>query len=182
MSFFDMPPWRLRPHYRAPAWLRPPDGMVPGIVPAEFLVASTETYAVLVTKLLAFPNGLDFAVVVRPRPGRPREPRRRDHRGDFGLQLEIRFADGHVVGNHPRHLPRDFDAKAPGRPMLYQTSGGGCDGVWSFQQWLWRLPPPGPLVFACAWPARQIPVSRVETDAGLVLEAAGRARALWPEG
>jgi hypothetical protein len=57
--------------------------------------------------------------------------------------------------------------------MLYQTHGGGDDGAWHFHQWLWGLPPPGPLAFACEWPAHQIPRSEVEIDAGLVLE--GRA-------
>jgi len=63
--------------------------------------------------------------------------------------------------------------------MLYQTHGGG-DSSWHFHQWLWGLPPPGPLASACEWPTRQIPVSRAEMDAGLVLEAARRAAAIWP--
>jgi hypothetical protein len=47
--------------------------------------------------------------------------------------------------------------------------------------WLWGLPPPGPLTFACQWPAEQIPPSQVELDAGLVLDAAARATSLWPD-
>jgi hypothetical protein len=47
--------------------------------------------------------------------------------------------------------------------------------------WVWGLPPPGPLAFVCEWPARGIPETRVEIDAGLVLEAAGRAVAIWPD-
>jgi hypothetical protein len=38
------------------------------------------------------------------------------------------------------------------------------------------LPPPGPLAFVCAWPARGIPEVRVEIGAGLVLDAAAAAR------
>jgi hypothetical protein len=38
----------------------------------------------------------------------------------------------------------------------------------------------GPLAFVCEWPARDIPESRVEIDAGLVLEAAARAVPIWP--
>jgi hypothetical protein len=45
---------------------------------------------------------------------------------------------------------------------------------------LWGLPPPGPLAFVCTWPAGQFPTSGVEIDASLVLEAAGRAAAVWP--
>jgi hypothetical protein len=47
--------------------------------------------------------------------------------------------------------------------------------------WIYGLPPPGPLAFVCAWPARGIPESRVEIDAGLVLEAAALSAPIWPE-
>jgi hypothetical protein len=33
----------------------------------------------------------------------------------------------------------------------------------------------------CEWPARGIAESRVEIDAGSILEAAGRAVTLWPD-
>jgi hypothetical protein len=42
--------------------------------------------------------------------------------------------------------------------------------------WLWGLPPPGPLTFACHWPSEQIPPSQAELDAGLVLAAAAGPR------
>ena len=53
--------------------------------------------------------------------------------------------------------------------------------AWEVDVWIWGLPPPGPLAFVCEWPARGIPESRVEIDAGLVLEAAGRAVPIWPD-
>jgi hypothetical protein len=53
--------------------------------------------------------------------------------------------------------------------------------AWEVDVWVWGLPPPGPLAFVCEWPARGIPETRVEIDAGLVLEAAARAVAIWPE-
>jgi len=43
------------------------------------------------------------------------------------------------------------------------------------------LPPPGPLAFVCEWPTRHIPETRAEIDASLVLEAAARAVAIWPD-
>jgi len=45
---------------------------------------------------------------------------------------------------------------------------------------LWPAPP-GPLAFVVEWPARGIPESRVEIDAGLVLKAARRAVPIWPD-
>jgi hypothetical protein len=73
VSFFEVPALRPDTEYRAPTWSRGPAGMVPGAVAVALLVARTDTYAVLVDGLLAYPTGLDFDLVVRRRPGRPRE-------------------------------------------------------------------------------------------------------------
>jgi hypothetical protein len=80
MSFFEMPAWQPPTGYRIPAWLRPPETMVPGIVPVELLLARTETHAVLVTALRAYPTGLEFALTGRSRPDLP-DPRRPDPTG-----------------------------------------------------------------------------------------------------
>jgi hypothetical protein len=101
---------------------------------------------------------------------------------DDGLWLEVGFADGRTASNDPRRQPRTLETEEPDPPLL-QSSGGGSgsgDG-WEFHLWLWGLPPPGPLTLACQWPARGIPESRAELDAGLVLGAAERARILWPD-
>jgi hypothetical protein len=184
MSFFALPAWQPPSGYRIPAWLRPPEGMVPGIVPAELLLAHTDTHAVLVTDLYAYPTGLDFVLAVRRCPGQPDQRRRdpdRDHRplGYYDYRLELRFADGRTSSG-PRCWPRDFETEEPDPPLLYDHGGGGNDRGFRVRHWLWGLPPPGPLAFVCAWPAGQIPASGVEIDAGLVLEAADRAAPVWP--
>jgi hypothetical protein len=46
---------------------------------------------------------------------------------------------------------------------------------------VWPLPPAGPLVFVCEWPALGVEESRAQLDARLVLDAAARSRPLWPE-
>jgi hypothetical protein len=160
-----------------PAWSRGPEGTVPGVVPVELLVARTDTYAVLVGGLLVYPTGFDFDLAVRRRPGRPREYRDHHERSwDDHLRLEVRFADGRAADNDFRRWPRTSGDQAPDPPLLYQSTVGDDGG----HVWLWGLPPPGPLTFACRWPARQIPPSQAELDAGLILEAAERARTLWP--
>jgi hypothetical protein len=176
MSFFELPAWRPPSDYRVPAWSRGPEGMVPGVVPVELLVARTDDNAVLVGNLLAYPTGLDFDVAVRRRPGRPREHRHHDV-WDDDLRLEVRFADGRAADNDPRRRPSPSGDQPPDPPLLYQSTSGPAGG----HVWLWGLPPPGPLTFACQWPALQIPPSQAGLDAGLVLEAAGRATSLWPE-
>ncbi len=184
MSFFELPAWEAPSGYRISAWLRPPETMIPGIVPVELLLARTDTDAVLVTDLRAYPTGLEFALTGRPRPDLPR-PRRPDpdrpHRFVYrDLWLELRFADGQRATNHPRSWPRTFETEQPDPPFLYCHGGGGSERGWRSPHWLWGLPPPGPLAFVCQWPAGQLPTSGVEIDARLVLEAAARATPVWP--
>jgi hypothetical protein len=149
--------------------------MVPGVVPVALVVARTDTHAVLVDGLLVYPTGFDFDLVVRRRPGFPRD--HPDPRVWHELRLEIRFADGRRADNGPIPWPRpDDDDHPPEPPLLYQSVIGPDGG----HVWLWGLPPPGPLTFACQWPAEQIPPSQAVVDAELVLEAAARAQTLWP--
>ena len=183
MSFFEMPAWQPPSGYRIPTWLRPPEAMVPGIVPVELLVARTDTHAVLVTDLHAYPTGLEFTLTGRSRPDLP-DPRRHDPDRPPHLRfayrnawLELHFADGRTADNDPRRWPRPSGDQPPDPPLLYQSTVGEDGG----HVWLWGLPPPGPLTFACQWPAEQIPPSQALLDARLVLAAAARAQTLWPE-
>jgi hypothetical protein len=148
--------------------------MIPGVVPVALLVARTDTHAVLVDGLLVYPTGFDFDLAVRRRPGHPRHA---EHRWGDGLRLEVRFDDGRSADNGPRRWPHLTGDQPPDPPLLYQSTSGPDGG----HVWLWGLPPPGPLTFACEWPTEQIPPSQAELDAGLVLEAAARATRLWPD-
>jgi hypothetical protein len=149
--------------------------MVPGVVPVALLVARTDTHAVLVDGLLVYPTGFDFDLAVRRRPGRPHH--HRPHPREWHeLRLEVRFADGRSADNDSRRWPHPSGDQPPDPPLLYQSTIGPDGG----HVWLWGLPPPGPLTFACQWATEQIPPSQAELDAGLVLAAAERARTLWP--
>jgi hypothetical protein len=177
VSFFELPALRPPIEPRMPAWSRGPEDMVPGVVPVALLVARTDTHAVLVDGLLVYPTGFDFDLAVRRHPGQPRQHRDRGHVWGDELRLEVRFADGRRADNDPRRWPRPTGDQPPDPPLLYQSTSGPDGG----HVWLWGLPPPGLLTFACEWPTEQIPPSQAELDAGLVLEAAARARTLWPE-
>jgi hypothetical protein len=161
-------------------------GDLPGIVPVELLLGRTDTDAVLVTDLRAYPTGVEFVLTVRLRPDQP-DPRRYDphrphHLAYHDLGLEPRFADGHTPSNDPRRWPRTFETRQPDPPFLYYHGGGGSERGWWSRHWLWGLPPPGPLAFVCTWPTGQLQASGVEMDARLVLEAAARAVPVWPVG
>ena len=151
--------------------------MIPGMVPVVLLVARTDTHAVLIDNLLVYPTGFDFDLAVRRRPGRPRDHRHRGHLWGDELRLEVRFADGRSADNDPRRWPHPNGDGPPDPPWLYQSTSGPDGG----HVWLWGLPPPGPLTFACQWATQQIPPSQAVLDAGLILAAAARATSLWPE-
>jgi hypothetical protein len=77
--------------------------------------------------------------------------------------------------DRPDDLLFSFDSGEPGQPLLQHRGGGGSETDWDAECWLWPLPPPGPLTFACVWPAGGVPESRVTLDAGLVHRAAADA-------
>ena len=186
----SQPPEPPEVQYRIPAWTRPPRDVVPAIVPVERLLARTPQRAVGLTGIRAYPNGFGFTLHLRLRELIPGEQTHFgiidgdiDPSGEFAayyFRVGVGFADGRKATNvDGRHWSFDEAERPP--PVLSTSSGQGHDsrGL-DLGFWVWGLPPSGPLVFVCEWAARQIPESRVQVDAALVLEAAGRARTIWP--
>jgi hypothetical protein len=91
----------------------------------------------------------------------------------------VQFADGRKATTLDRP-PHDPEGQEPDRPVLREHGGGGGGAWWDIEYWVWPLPPAGPFAFVCGWPARGIAESRVEIDAGTILEATERAVTLWP--
>ena len=196
MSFFEPPAPPPVPVMHAavvspPPWLGPPLNALPGIAPVELVVARTDETVVALAGIQAYPAGFGFSLHVRLRNVSAREEQRLPQLMGYGpgsaeplpdefLRFGVQFADGRKATNLDR-APYDAE-QAPDRPVLDQHAGGGGGAVWDMEYWVWPLPPPGPFAFVCAWPARGIPESRAEIDAGSILEAAARAVTLWPEG
>jgi hypothetical protein len=180
--------------YRRPAWVEPPADVVPGIVPVELVLARTPQRAIGLTGIRAYPTGFSCTLHLRLREVIPGEQSKFgafnmfgdgvDPAGEFAdyyLCFGVGFVDGRKATNLNQRW--DFDeGPAPGPPTLRLVRWEGYDLLaWEVDVWVWGLPPPGPLAFACEWPARGIPETRAEIDAGLVLEAAGRAVPIWPD-
>jgi hypothetical protein len=53
-------------------------------------------------------------------------------------------------------------------------------GLWEHRNWLWPIPPRGPVAFVCEWPALEIPLTCATLDAEVIRDAARRAVVLWP--
>ena len=195
MNFFDNLPPPPRPpepetEARQPAWFKP-EAALAGVVDRELLLAHTADTAVAVIGLLAYPNGFQFTLsaVLREPDRRHRlfEPMHRLGIYDDEplppefLRVGLRLADGTTLTNLDRRWPPyPFDAEPDG-PLMTQQGGGGGGRRYDQEYWVWPLPPPGPITFVCAWPARDVPESRAELDAGLILTAASRAVPLWPD-
>jgi hypothetical protein len=164
------------------------------VVAIELVLAQTERYAVCVTRLGAYPIGFEFDLLSLAAPGDqeseeldpmlfgPGRHRGGRHRGmldDEFLRIGVQFADGAKATNVPGPHPH-FDHEPDG-PVLHGGGGGGGGGHWRQAEWVWPLPPPGPLAFVCEWPAAGIPETRKEIDAQLILDAAERAQVIFAD-
>jgi hypothetical protein len=58
--------------------------------------------------------------------------------------------------------------------------GTGWYREWHHDFWCWPLPPSGPLQLICEWPQMEIPLTRREVDAQLILDASARAEEIFP--
>jgi hypothetical protein len=190
------PPEPPEVEYRRPAWVQPPTDVVPGIVPVELILARTPQRAIGLSGIRAYPTGFGCTLHLRLREVIPGEqslfgifgmfsmsddPDPAGEFADYYLRFGVGFADGRKATNLNQRWNFD-EGPAPDPPALRLFRWEGYDLLaQEVDVWVWGLPSPGPLAFVCEWPARHIPETRVEIDAGLVLAAAGRAVAIWPD-
>jgi len=195
MSFFERarslsPPEPEPPQPPRPPWMQP-ESVLPGVVPVQLVLARTDVVAVAVVGLFAYPNGFEFILttVSRVEPsGRwaafdpmSRYGRRvdADELPDDFLRFGLEFSDGGVVSN--LGMPWPAGDEEPAGPLLVSGGGGGGMRRWDMRQWVWPLPPAGPVIFVCEWPEYGIAETRAEVDGGLIRAAAGQSVELWPE-
>ena len=65
MPFFeapDPPPQPQRPPH-SPEWLGPPNGVLPGVVATELVIAEGDQHAICVSRLCAYPTGFTFELL-----------------------------------------------------------------------------------------------------------------------
>lgn len=188
MSFFDdipAPPPPPRRSFRVPEWTSAPENMVGRFAGLEPALARSDTMAVALDGFAAYPSGVAFQVLVRSRTDEDLDPF--DHRrrgapapdGD-GLRIGVEYADGARTSSDPWRRPR-IGGAAPDGPVLTSGGSGGGGRSWAQRQWLWPLPPAGPLTFVIRWTRAGIAETAITRDAGPLRAAAAAAVELWPD-
>jgi hypothetical protein len=185
-DFFDPPPAPAQPEpprYLTPAWIAPPSGTVA----LDLVLAQTDKVAVCIPRVAAYPTGFELEVLTMNAADQDVDPmmfhHRMDRRGGGGpppefLRLGIQFSDGAKATNTSGY---HHDPQPPAGPIMHPRGGGGGGGSWNETQWVWPLPPPGTLTLVCEWPAMDIPLTRSELDAQLILDAADRAQVIFSD-
>jgi hypothetical protein len=168
------------------------------VVPLELILARSQSTAVLLTGIRAFPTGLSMTLGVRVRgPLRRRDLHSEVFDGPYNHDMDAQWqagrlkwgfelADGRRVTNvdppvwREHHDQGDDLTWQPDRPVL--SGGGGGGGMRSVDRdvWLWPLPPPGRLSVVCEWLEQDIEMSIHELHAQPFLDAAARAEPVWP--
>jgi hypothetical protein len=188
-SFAASAPDEPEPEPYRPHWFKP-EAQVPGVVLVELVLAHNDRAAVLVSGLRAYRTGFDLTLtaILRVASREFRAPDAMQRRPALGeqpdpgfLRFGLRFADGRATANLPRNPPPALGDPATTGPVLVASSGGGDSRRYDMHQWVWPLPPAGPLTFVCEWPRWGIPETAADIDAQLVLDAAARSHDLWPE-
>lgn len=194
MDFFEsipqLPP--PQPPKRPPRrpWMRP-ETMIPGSVPAEALLVRTETVAVAVGSLRAYPNGFEFTLHVRQRRDDEdfryglsdpfgRHPRMRGvTEPEQAMRLGILYGDGRRAATG-RHAPYP-DQVAPDELVVMQGGSHGSDRRWDGDFWVHPLPPDGPVTFVVSWLAKGVAEARAQVDGAAIRAATDRAIEVWPD-
>jgi hypothetical protein len=96
------------------------------------------------------------------------------------LRFGVQFSDGRKATTLGRAF-RGIERGEPSDPILMQGGGGGSDGNWESEFWLWPVPPPGRVTFVVEWPSEKIEETSHEVDAALFRDAVAKSEVLWPE-
>lgn len=169
-------------------WDRPED-MVGGIVPDWFTLTKTSRFAIIVSEIVAFPNGFSLTVTNLPRPGH-RLPSPLPKRANDGLVFSVHFADGSSgTAADTEHLLRYWsdtmgdleDLEVPPEPFVRSQGYGISPRRHQFHYWVAPLPPRGPLTLAVTWRSARLPRTEFTLDGVVVLNAAAKASRIWED-
>lgn len=176
------------PHrWEPPAWVQPPAGILPAIVPVTRVLGRTAHGALALRGIEVFPDGVRIllrAIVVRGdldrRAWRDLTDDVSGHPYDADLEGLLRIGLSYPDGTRAdmkNVWPQPEGT--PDGPVLTFVGGGGGGGDDRYEMdrdvWLWPAPPAGPLTLHFRWDALDIPEGSIELDGAALDAARGRA-------
>jgi hypothetical protein len=199
-GFFRPPPSRPTDQADggdAPPWTGRPEGAPLGEVLSELVLARSERGTLSIAYLDAYPEGFELEITATTTVAYDDLGREGDDAGPdvFGrrwptvrersdglpsqlLRVGVQFADGRTATNIV-----GYDRPVQGpivRPLTGGGRGGGPESHFHQGYWISPLPPSGPVIVVCEWPAVGISLVRQEIAAQLILDAAERAQMMFP--
>jgi hypothetical protein len=173
---------------------RPPINELPSVAALEVVLGRHESLVLWLATALVYSSGLelDLRAVRRPGPldqgslslnltGRP----------SIGgaaavspILLGVEFADGRTATNlRPMGQPPGLglDSVTADQPLLSPMSGSSSTTTAMTSYFVRPVPATGDLLVITAWPAEQMPETRVALDGNLIRDAGKRVRVLWLE-
>ncbi len=172
-----------------PDWFGPPRGVLPGYAPSRAVVFRTHEAILIAGRFDVYRTGVEFTLELQLRDDdemldvpweRHRHRARRsgdEELPDDFMRFGVLFADGSSWSNVDAAFPSETEP--PTGPLVLSRGGGGGDGSWMMNQWLWPLPPTGSLTFIAEWPKYHVDECRATVDAGQIREAATQVENLW---
>lgn len=157
-----------------PCWLQAPDDVIGGEIAEHFVLTKNDWFAVVVSRIVAYPVGFSMNTIVLARPGtrlpdngsrlgRPDQSRTGLRMATFdsgphpldeedGLVLSLQFADGSPAtaqGAHRRHqrfesYPKEALAAMERPPHPFIDQTGGGFTSTRHERWYWVAPLPPP--------------------------------------
>lgn len=164
---------------------QPPDGVLPGIVPLERVLASSDRAAICLSRVGVYPTGLELEVLIGVKDDKAElDPRiwrlvDGDEPYEIGPKLAIQFADGLRLSSQASvdEISRDLEKAASGMVLMW---GRGTNQWWRECLWIWPTPASGIVVFSCEWQGADISESTWSLRGQVITDAANRAKAdLW---
>ncbi|MDI6105932.1 hypothetical protein QLQ12_45920 [Actinoplanes sp. NEAU-A12] len=175
------------PGQERPIWYKP-DGCIPYPVSFERKIFRTNTVALTVSHIAAFPNGFEITLTIAA------SPERKDFLRTFGmeqakgrsesagppasLRIGVAFPDGNSATTADPYPPLDSDSDPPSS-LIIEDGSAGANRLLNQRYWIWPLPPDGRVRLLIEWPAENLGPSVVDIEAEEIVKAARQAVDPW---
>lgn len=177
-----------------PQWSGPPEDEVGVAVAVRTVLISQPRMFIAVTDCVAYSNGFALSVAMRSKDEIPPHqmgfggPYKEPDRG-AGIQIGVRFSDGGETSegqtpspalmNYYREWSEGKDPELPAGPVIVSSGGGGGGSTWNYTYFISPLPPDGPVMITCKWPARGLHAAGKSINGTAIRAAGQKSKSVW---